>query len=67
MSEITLYPSEEIQVREVYTQLSRKYSQLKDTKQNLLALAEEAERRFRDIGLTVVTDISNQEIDANIS
>lgn len=58
-----LYPTEITQVKEIFTHISKKYSNRPDTRENLLSLAQETEDLMRKIGLKCVVDVSNEEVD----
>lgn len=62
MSNLELLPDERNKCTIAWAELQRKYGQKESNKQNLVAFAEEAENRFKELGFKVIVDISNLEV-----
>jgi hypothetical protein len=61
-SGMELYPSERIACMEIIARLNHQYAGKKNSKEELIALANETEARFGNIGLKVIVDIANVEL-----
>lgn len=61
-NELDLYPEERNKIVEVWSIVQKKYGGRPADSSNLLAMANEAEQRMREIGFHVVIDTSNFEV-----
>ena len=63
MADLEIYPDEKNRIVSAWSAIQAKYGTRVASHENLVAMANEAENRFRDeLGLKVIVDISNIEI-----
>ncbi len=65
-SDLDLYPDEANQIKLIWAELQRRFSGKADTRENLLAMATEAENRFREVGFELNIDLGNMELEDSV-
>jgi hypothetical protein len=62
MPDLEIYPDEKNRIVSAWAAIQTKWIGKPDTHENMVAMATEAENRFRELGFKVIVDISNIEM-----